>query len=163
MKKLFPFFIAIIFLDVASAFCQITTFHGAERPPLANDGWGWWGYMEGNSVAKTPDGRFVVGGAIDVSRNLGRPYLLKTPISGASEWHQVYLAKRNSYSGRVQSVREYDAGSVVATGHVSVSSGIYNILLIKMDRYGNTLLTKNFRLGGYDCFGNCIQVVKKPG
>ena len=105
MKKLSHILLVIIFFDVTSGFCQITTFHGAESPdPFIF----WRGHIKGNSIAKTTDGKYVVGGVIDESGLHGHPYLLKTSISGTHAWQRIDLEvhARYRYWGQVLSVRE---------------------------------------------------------
>src|SRR5687768_6893859 len=101
MKKLSHILIAIIFLDVTSGLCQITTFHGAESPGPPR----WNGHAKGNSIAITKDGKYVVGGVIDEEGTHGHPYLLKTSISGTNAWQRIYLGSPyGNYSGKVLSV-----------------------------------------------------------
>jgi hypothetical protein len=155
MKKLSHILIAIIFLDVTSGLCQITTFHGAESPGPPR----WNGHAKGNSIAITKDGKYVVGGVIDEEGTHGHPYLLKTSISGTNAWQRIYLGSPyGNYSGKVLSVRGYGAGTVVATGHI-MNGGWYHTLFLKIDGNGNTLVTKAFRFNT-DEFATCIQVVK---
>ena len=155
MKKLSHLIIAIIFFDVTSSFCQITTFHGAtdERYPA--------GQMNGNSIARTKEGKYVVGGTIDGDGWHGRPYLLKTSISGTNAWQRMYSVEPRRYEGNVLSVREYGAGTFVATGTIS-EGGLFHPLFLKIDSHGNTLAMKSFRFYTDDA-ATCIQVVKNPG
>ncbi|WP_276371889.1 T9SS type A sorting domain-containing protein [Chryseolinea sp. H1M3-3] len=155
MKKLSHLFLAIIFLDVTTGVCQITTFHGAESPgPFIF----WDGHMKGNSIARTKDGKYVVGGVIDESGLHGRPYVLKSSVTGTNAWQRIYLGEHGTYSGKVLSLREYGAGGIVATGHI-MNGGWYHTLFLKIGPNGNTLVTKGFRFYADD-FGTCIQVVR---
>ena len=123
MKKLSHLLIVLIFLDVTSGFCQVTSFHGGEPPrdPLE----GWSGHLKGNSIAVTKDGKYIVAGSVDETGGVvpvdvtRRPYLLKTSISGANARQRVYLRDRPEARGSILSVRDYGAGTVVATGHIN--------------------------------------------
>jgi hypothetical protein len=169
MKKLSHLLIVFILLDATSGFCQVASFHGGgpSRYPLD----GWSGHLKGNSVAITKDGKYVVAGAVDEGGGVvpvdvtRRPYLLKTSISGANAWQRVYLGDRPEARGSILSVRDYGAGTVVATGHIN-DGGLNHALFLKVDGRGNTLVKKRFRLtwdaGTPDQqnWPTCIQAVR---
>jgi hypothetical protein len=170
MKKLSHLLIAIIFFDVTSGFCQVTSFHGEGPPRYPLDGWS--GHLKGNTVARTKDGKYVVGGVIDEVGRIfemdfsGRPYLLKTSISGANAWQRVHLGDSAEYRGSIMSVREYGGGTVVAAGHIN-NGGLNHALFLKIDGRGSILAKKAFRLphpafpdGSWQDAATCIQVVR---
>jgi hypothetical protein len=98
---------------------------------------------EGWSVIETSDGGYMLLGTTESFGRGGKDfYLVKTDRSGVEQWSRTYGDEKDDLG---QCVRQTSDGGYVMVGSTDFpAAGSSDILLVKIDRSGDTLWTRRF-------------------
>jgi hypothetical protein len=97
----------------------------------------------GYSIQETQDGGFIITGWTN-SFGAGQNdvYLIRTGSSGDTLWTKTYGSLDYEYGFSVQETQ--DGGHIIAGRAFTLTSGSFDVYLIKTDSSGNALWTKNY-------------------
>jgi len=99
----------------------------------------------GRSVQQTTDGGYIVAGSTSSFGNSYQVYLIKTNASGDTLWTKTYGGTSEDWGFSIQQTS--DTGCVVAGWTTSFGNNS-QIYLIKVNAFGDTLMTRTY--GGLD-------------
>ncbi|MBD3233710.1 MAG: T9SS type A sorting domain-containing protein [candidate division Zixibacteria bacterium] len=87
------------------------------------------------AVAVTEDGGYLIAGYKRDDSGFSDIYLVRTDQNGGTLWEKVYVAPRDDVAKSVESLA--DGGFIIAGGTDSFNNGYYDVLLLKVDQFGN--------------------------
>lgn len=119
---------------------HFSTFYIFKIDSSGNEIWTkeYWGYGKGRTGQQTLDGGFVIAGSI------GDITLMKTNAIGDSVWTKIHGGIE---SERAYSVKQTSDGGYIIAGYVNTSPGIIDILLIKVDQFGDSIWAQTYHYG----------------
>ncbi len=113
-------------------------------------------------IEHTSDGGFIIAGWTFSHGPgfLGNAWLVKTDSLGNQQWHRAF---GGTGVDRTYSVQQTTDGGFILTGYTdSFGAGLYDMLLIKTDNFGNQQWIKTFGGSGRD-YGNYVQQTMDGG
>ena len=113
----------------------------------------------GNSVQKTTDGGYIIGGSSGVLLINRAAWLIKTDKNGNEEWNKTYNGKIDS---ECYSVQQTSDGGYIFTGSITNSGLFSDILLIKTDKNGTEEWNRTYGGQLYD-IGYSVQQTTDGG
>jgi hypothetical protein len=115
----------------------------------------------GESVQQTSDRGFIITGKTEsFGQGWGDLYLIKTSSFGDTLWTRTFGGGDEDYGEYVQETMEGDY--IVTGGTQSFGEGWFNLYLIKIDVYGNTIWESTLGPGTYNS-GSCVQQTTDGG
>lgn len=143
------FFINIYFFMFASMFNKIKSIilifcaYTAASQQITFEKYYDYGYAEAaNSVQQTFDGGYILAGRQGIGIGVMDLMLIKTDSTGEVEWDYFYGTGMNANKAH-DVVQTYDSG-FAAVGHTTVLGMKSNIFLLRTDKNGNLLWTKDY-------------------
>ncbi len=116
---------------------------------------------EGYSVEETADGGYIVAGR---TRSYGSGmydvWLVMVDPSGEKTWDKTFGGALDDEASSIK--KTSDGGFIIAGSTKSYGSGMYDLWLIRIDRFGSKLWDKTFG-GAGDDMGDSIQVIGDEG
>jgi len=108
----------------------------------------------GYSVTKTFDNGYIIAGYTELENGNEDIYIVKTDSLGIVIWENTYGGDEEEIA---QSIKQTDDGGYIVTGWTySYGSGSYDVMILKIDEFGNEEWSNYFggdqRDKGYDCF-----------
>lgn len=102
-----------------------------------------YGYAEGaNSVQQTFDGGYILAGRQGIGIGIMDLMLIKTDSTGEVEWDYFYGTGMNRNMGH-EVVQTFDSG-FVCVGHTTVLGMKANVLIIKTDKEGDLMWSRDY-------------------
>jgi hypothetical protein len=115
---------------------------------------------QGNSVARTSDGGYIIAGqTYSYGAGLNDVYLIKTDSSGNEEWHQTFGGTEQDYG---ESVAQTADGGYIIGGLTYSFASYCDFYLIKTDANGNEVWSQTFGGTGAN-FGYSVAVCSDGG
>ena len=116
---------------------------------------------EGNSVAQTSDGGYIVAGTTEsFGAGSGDVYLVKTAGLGDTIWTRTYGG--SGYDKGWSVAQTSDGGYIVAGETHSFGAGYSDVYLVKTDAVGDTIWTRTYG-GSDDDFGFSVAQTSDGG
>lgn len=95
------------------------------------------------SIKKTSDGGYIiVGSTLPPDENYSQILVLKVDQLGKTQWLKLF---GGNYSDYAYDVLEVQDGYIIAGSSDSYGTGSFDVLIVKIDKYGNLLWMKNFQ------------------
>ena len=117
--------------------------------PITFEKWYNFGYAEtGYAVQQTFDGGYIITGRQGITFNVSELILLKTDSAGNQQWVKFINTGVNEHEG--YDIKQVADSGYIITGMMSVMGEGANIYLVRTDKNGDTLWTKNFGSVNYD-------------
>jgi hypothetical protein len=118
------------------------------------------GHDQGNSVAQTSDGGYIIAGqTYSYGAGLNDVYLIKTDASGNEEWYQTFGGSEQDYG---KSVAQAPDGGYIIGGLTYSFASYCDFYLIKTDANGNEEWSQTFGGSGAN-FGYSVAVCSDGG
>jgi len=115
---------------------------------------------DGCSVQQTTDGGYILLGLNVINDTNYDLILIKTNSNGLVQWEKTYGGLEIDYSISVRQTT--DSGYIILGDTNSYGAGNYDIWLIKVDNYGNTLWNRTFG-GNEEDYGADVQQTTDGG
>jgi hypothetical protein len=139
------FVFALLFLvPLTAAGKQIDTPPDSRSTPVEewSQTFGGSGHDQGNSVARTSDGGYIIAGqTYSYGAGLNDVWLIKTDADGNEEWNQTFGGSEQDYG---KSVAQTSDGGYIIAGYTYSFAGYCDFWLIKTGANGNEEWNKIF-------------------
>jgi hypothetical protein len=133
------FLFILLFQSISFVYSQPTTF----------EKWYNFGYTEnGFSVQPTFDGGYIIAGRHGITFSVSDLLLIKIDSLGVTKWSK--FIKSGSYEHEGWDVKQTADSGYIITGMMTVMGGGANVYLVRTDKNGDTVWTKNFGNANYD-------------
>ena len=97
---------------------------------------------QGNSVAQTSDGGYIIAGTTESYGSGGDVYLIRADENGDTVWTKTYGGVNNDQGNSV--AQTTDGGYIVAGYTNSYGAGESDVYLVKTDENGDTIWTRTY-------------------
>ncbi len=117
-----------------------------------------YGPAKAYSVEKTSDGNFMIAGVISSGYNNNDLYLLKINPFGDTLWSRKYNVYRDDYANAL--IETPDSGFIVV-GYTAYTTDYvhYDLILLKINKLGDTIWTKRYGGNGRRAGKDIIQAI----
>ena len=101
-------------------------------------------YCIGQSMERTSDGGYIIGGQLiaNISIGLGDLYFLKLDSECETEWTRTYSYEGDDYITRIKQTT--DGGYILSGSTSSIGMGSYDMLIMKTDAAGDSVWAATF-------------------